>query len=105
MYLNKKTDEIKTVEKLIKKSSYLQGILNSRQISLINRALKKPNSVFYIESHRGSHNVTYDTTRTDLLKLVDIGLLEKKKIGKAFRFTSIINLHERLEHLGNNSDI
>jgi len=98
-YLEKKANEIKTVEKLIKKSPELQKILNHRQVALINRALKRPDSIFYVESHRGAHNVTYDTARTDLLKLVDLGLLEKSKIGKAFVFTAARDLKRTIEGL------
>jgi len=99
VYLEKKSKEIKTVEQLIRKSPDIQNLLNYRQTSLINRALKSPDAVFYIESHKGSHNVTYDTARTDLLKLVKIGLLEKKKIGKAFVFSAVENLKQKLEDL------
>jgi len=99
VYLEKKASEIKTVEKLIKKSPDLQKLLNYRQIALINRALKRPESIFYVESHRGAHNVTYDTARTDLLKLVELGLLEKSKIGKAFAFTAIKDLKQKIETL------
>jgi len=99
IYLKRKAKEIKSVETLIRKSARLQNILNHRQMALLNRALKKPESIFYIESHRGSHNVTYDTARTDLLKLVGLGLLEKTKTGKAFAFIASDNLKNKLESL------
>jgi len=98
-YLDKKAKEIKYVEQEIKKSPNLQRLLNHRQIALINRALKKPGSMFYIESHRGSHNVTYDTARTDLLKLVDLGLLEKMKVGKAFAFVGVDDLLHKMQEI------
>ncbi len=95
-YLEQKSNQIKTVEQLIRKSPNLQNALNYRQIALINRALKSPDAVFYVESHRGAHNVTYDTARTDLLKLVSMGLLEKTKIGKAFAFFATPDLKKKL---------
>lgn len=98
-YLERKAKEIKTVEQLIRKSPDLQRLLNYRQIALINRALKKPESLFTVESHRGAHNVTYDTARTDLLKLADLELLEKTKIGRAFAFTPVAGLKHKLESL------
>ena len=98
-YLQRKSQEIKTVEQLINKSPDIQNLLNHRQIALINRALKDPGTLFYIESHRGSHNITYDTARTDLLKLADMGLLEKSKIGKAFVFSAVANLKHKLEKI------
>ena len=100
-YLENKSNEIRTVEQLIKKSPDLQNLLNYRQIALINRALKSPDAEFYVESHRGAHNVTYDTARTDLLKLVDMGLLDKTKVGKAFLFSASPDLHKKLDGLTN----
>ena len=97
VYLENKSKEIYTVEQIIRKSPVLHKLLNYRQIALINRALKSPDAIFYIESHRGSHNVTYDTARTDLLKLVKLGLLDKTKIGNAFSFTATENLKRKLE--------
>lgn len=99
IYLERKAKEIRGVENLVRKSPKLQKLLNHRQIALISRALKKPESIFYVESHRGAHNVTYDTARTDLLKLVELGLLEKDKVGKAFAFIPMGNLKEKLEKL------
>lgn len=85
-YLRKKSDEHKELETLVHKSVKLQQALNHRQIALLNRALKNPDAIFTVASHRGSHNVTYDTARTDLLKLADFGLLDKSKRGRAFLF-------------------
>lgn len=99
IYLEKKSKEIKFVEQLISKSLDIKNLLNYRQVALINRALKTPDAIFYVESHRGAHNVTYDTARTDLLKLVKMGFLEKSKIGKAFAFSASKNLKQKLEKL------
>jgi len=99
IYLDKKSKEIRSVEKILKKSPQLRNVLNHRQIALLNRALKKPNSTYYVESHRSSHNVTYQTARTDLIKLEELGLLEKIKIGKAFSYTAPEDLRNRLETL------
>lgn len=98
-YLERKATEIKSVEALIKNSHTLQQILNHRQIALINRALKRPDAIFYIESHRGAHNVTYDTARTDLLKLLDLGLLVRSKTGKAFVFSAVDDLDQKLVNM------
>ena len=98
-YLERKAQEIKSVEALIKNSHTLQKLLNHRQIALINRALKKPEATFYIESHRGAHNITYDTARTDLLKLVDLGLLVKLKQGRAFVFSAANELDRKLAEM------
>ncbi|WP_201344129.1 Fic family protein [Thiohalobacter sp. COW1] len=99
VYLEKKREEVRTVESLLKKSPALQGLLNHRQMALLNRALKKPLSIFTFESHRGAHNIAYQTARTDLLRLSDLGLLEKKKRGKSFVFVAPENIQDRLQEL------
>ncbi len=99
IYLEKKSSEIKTVEQLIRKSPNIRNLINYRQAALLNRALKNPDATFYVDSHRGAHNVTYDTARTDLLKLVKMRLLEKTKVGKAFVFSVIPDLKNKLENM------
>lgn len=99
VFLEKKAREIRVVEDLIKKTPNLQKLLNYRQIALLNRALKKPNSMFSVEGHRGAQNITYETARTDLLKLEEMGLLIKYKIGRAFAFRGVDDLKGRLESL------
>lgn len=98
-YLKRKENEIKEVENLVKRSPKLRELLNHRQVELINRALKKPESIFHIESHRGAHGVAYQTARTDLLELVDLGLLDKYKYGRRFIFSAPDHMKEKLEKL------
>ncbi len=98
-YLRKKSDEHKELETLIQKSVKLRESLNHRQIALLSRALKNPDAIFSIESHRGAHGVTYDTARTDLLKLDDFGLLNKSKRGRAFVFLVPPDIRTKLKSL------
>jgi Fic family protein len=85
-YLKKKSEEHKELAALVQKSAKLQQALNHRQIALLTRALKNPDATFTVTSHRGAHNVTYDTARTDLLKLAGMRLLNQSKRGRAFVF-------------------
>jgi Fic family protein len=81
-YISRKTEQLRRVE------ARLRGmdVLNHRQRALIGHALRHPNQRYSIESHRLSHNVVYQTARTDLLDLCDRGLLSKHKIGKSWLF-------------------
>ncbi len=99
-YLMNKGAEIQKTEYLIRQSPALQEALNHRQVTLLNHALKHSNAIYRVQSHRQSHNVTYDTARTDLLKLADLGLLIKKKAGRAFVFAPPSNILDRLQKLG-----
>jgi len=95
-YLKRKAKEIRNVEALVQESAKLQNALNYRQLAILSRAMKSADAVFAIQSHRGAHNVTYDTARTDLLKLEALGLLRKTKSGRAFIFSAVDDLQEKL---------
>lgn len=94
-YIELKTKRVETIK------SQLQGIvvLNHRQRAIISHALKHPNHRYTIKSHRISHNVVYQTSRTDLLDLESRGLLTCEKIGKTWYFKPAANLEEKLTNL------
>jgi Fic family protein len=98
-YINKQSEEINATEHLLSTNQALQDKLNYRQVALIKHALKNPNMRYQIASHRQSHNVTYDTARTDLLNLAKLGLLVKKKMGKAFSFVVVGDLRKRIAEI------
>ncbi|MFQ6005013.1 MAG: Fic family protein [Woeseia sp.] len=95
-YLKRKAKEIRNLEALVQKSAKLQSELNHRQLAVLNLAMKSGDTVFTIEGHRGAHNVTYDTARTDLLKLEALELLRKTKRGRAFVFAATDDLQNKL---------
>lgn len=70
--------------------------LNMRQQALLASALVKPDDVFTIETHKNIHGVTYQTARTDLIKLSERGLLRMSKQGRKFVFTPVADLTEKL---------
>ena len=78
--------------------AHLRGIaeLNHRQRELIRHALRHPGFSYTIESHRASHDVVYQTARTDLLDLERRGLLSKRKVGHGFVFIPVEGLEEKL---------
>lgn len=92
-YLHHKMAEVRQVEGLLKESADL----NHRQLALLSHALKHPGFRYSIESHKQSHNVVYQTARTDLLDLVQRGLLGQVKRGRSFQFSAPENLATRLQ--------
>lgn len=95
--LAKNAQELEATEQLLDKTS-LAGQLNHRQLALLKHALKHPNALYSIKEHQTSHCISYQTARTDLLKMVDeMGLLRKRKAGKSFVFVTPSDLRQRIE--------
>jgi Fic family protein len=99
-YLGAKAAELQKTRQMIENSRVLNAVLNPRQLSLINHALKNPGFQYLIASHRRSHGVSYQTARTDLLDLVELALLDQQKEGKSFVFVAPRDLDRRLSRLG-----
>lgn len=97
-YLLRKAEEVRETESLLRSSEQLQAALNHRQLALIRHALQHPGARYTIEGHRRSHNVVYQTARTDLLGLVDLGMLVKAKIGRSFVFLASESLQDKLSN-------
>lgn len=95
-HLRRRVEQVRNARLLLRKST---ALVNQRQLALLSHALEKPDTVYTIESHRVSHNVVYQTARSDLLALVDLGLLAKSKSGKKHVFRSVQNLAEALATL------
>ena len=90
-YLRRKQGQYREAVSLLKKMSWM----NYRQKAIVQHALKHPEFIYTIESHKNSHNIAYQTARTDLLILVKKGYLEKIKSGKAFQFAVPANLPKK----------
>ncbi|PSL09201.1 Fic family protein [Marinobacterium halophilum] len=99
-YLERKAVELNEAEDLLEKSQ-ARGQLNHRQLSLLKHALDNPGAIYRIQDHKTSHRISYQTARTDLLKMSDeLNLLRKRKYGNAFVFIAPQNLRERLSDHG-----
>lgn len=95
-YLSKKSLEIEEIEKWLENSA-AKGQLNHRQLSLLKHALKNPNFIYRIQEHQASHAISYQTARTDLLKMSDdLNLLRKRKYGNSFVFVVPPDLKDKL---------
>lgn len=95
-YLARKAAEIHEADAMIRRAKSLHADLNPRQLALINNALKGPIARYTVESHRKSHGVSYETARSDLMKLLDHRLLEIGKEGRAFVFKPAADIRKRL---------
>lgn len=77
-YIDRKTREIRGLEIRLRALEDL----NHRQIVLVRHALTHPYQTYTIESHKNSHNVAYQTARTDLMSLADHEILDRTKRGR-----------------------
>lgn len=99
-YLGRKTRQLRDIERLVRQASSLSVDLNPRQLALLRHALGNPEARYTVASHQRSHGTSYQTARTDLLRMADLGLLRQFKVSKAFVFEPAKNLSERLDAPG-----
>ncbi len=70
--------------------------LNHRQQEIISHAIRHPGFIYSIAGHQNRQAVTYATARSDLLTLANMGLLEKRKSGRAFIFAAPSDIETRI---------
>ncbi|WP_367156055.1 Fic family protein [Methylomonas sp. HYX-M1] len=98
-YLEKKAAEIFEIEQCLEGSA-LQGKLNHRQLAILRHALDHPTTIYTIQQHQAAHKLSYQTARTDLLKMADeFHILSKRKYGNAFVFLVPPDLEQKLTQL------
>lgn len=70
--------------------------INHRQAFILDRATQRPDTEFTIKHHARTRQLSYETARQDLLRLVEMGYLEQSKRGRAFVFTLSQDARDRL---------
>lgn len=95
-YLDRKTAEIRDVEELLRADTSF----SHRQLAVLGDALRDGGNIYTIRSHSRRHRVTEETARQDLLSLVELGLLERRRRGRTFVFRPAPDLGERLRQSG-----
>lgn len=97
--LEKKTAAIFEIAQCLEGSA-LQGKLNHRQLAILRHALDHPTTIYTIQQHQAAHKLSYQTARTDLLKMADeFHILSKRKYGNAFVFLAPPDLGQKLTQL------
>ena len=94
-YIDRRTGELRELESQVKSLA----LLNHRQRALIGSALRHPNRDYTVKGHQTVHNVAYQTARTDLIELVELGLFESGKYKKSWIFRPVANLEKALGEL------
>ncbi len=70
---------------------------NYRQRELLHRAVQKPELPYTFKSHQTSHGISYASARSDLLELVEEGLLRQYKVGRAMHFMPVTGIEKLLK--------
>jgi Fic family protein len=96
-YLDRKAAQRLDLERRLR----LAAVLNERQLDVIGHALRHPDAQYDIRQHQSKYDVVYQTARTDLLGLVEKGLLRKRKSGRRFYFDPSPGLESQLVSLRN----
>ena len=91
-WLDTKVRQTRTLERSLRSLP----TLNHRQQALLGHALRTSNAEYTFVSHQNSHNIVYQTARTDILGLVELGLLDEVRAGKQRRFYAVPDLEHRL---------
>ncbi len=91
-YLQRKAAEIRKLERMIRTSDRF----NHRQLALLGSAIRNPDQQYTFNSHARSHNVTFQTARTDLMALEEQGYLERRKRGRQYVFYPVQELEAKL---------
>lgn len=92
-YLDRKQSEVREAERLLRADEDL----NHRQLVLLSDALRHPDASYTLAEHQASHNVVYETARTDLFDLRDKGFLVARKRGRTYHFFPAEGLETRLK--------
>lgn len=93
-YVERRRVEVDAVERAIGTGSGL----NHRQRAVLAHAVRHPAARYTFEGHAHAHGVVYQSARTDLLKLADVGYLIRDKVGSRFEFLPASDLADRLGH-------
>ena len=94
-YLARKVSEDRKLQILLHDSP----ALNHRQRALLSSAIKDPAQPFTIKAQQRRHQVAYQSARTDLLGLEELGLLERAQVGREFVFRAAPHLSKRIGEL------
>jgi len=86
-------DEYEEID-VILQESYLKEALNFVQKSIIQEAMKNPGTVFTASEVATEYDISVNTARTYMNKLVEYKVLSPYKKGKTKAYIAPANLHE-----------
>lgn len=95
-YLDTRVRQVQRIERMLERSTDL----NPRQLALLAHAVRHPDAEYTTRSHQTSHNTAYATARADLFRLAELGLLDRRRVGrKTHVFRAPPDIEARLKSL------
>lgn len=91
-FLSTRANQLKELESHVKNLDPL----NHRQRALLSHALRHPGHEYTVNTHMTSHNIVYETARTDLLDLQGRRYLYAEKQGRKWVFSIPEDIEKRL---------
>ena len=95
-YISRKKVEMTNLNVIL---SDCRSILNHRQQDIVIQASRNPNSSITIIAHARRHQVSRQSARTDLIGLVEFGLLAESRSGRELLFSPEKDMLERISRL------
>lgn len=93
-YLGRKVTETQQLRRALKAAS---DKFNTRQLALLENAVKRPGARYTVASHGRSHGVVAQTARTDLHGLEKQGFLVRVSSGRGHAWVPATDLERRLK--------
>lgn len=93
-HLSEKMDEVRKLQRSI---TAMNSQFNHRQLALLENAVDNPMQQYTVVSHQRSHRSSYETSRKDLMRLEEAGLLIKSKSGRANTWTPSPDIRAKLK--------
>ncbi len=96
-WIEQKSKSLRSVEDVLRGAS---ALFNHRQRNVLAHAARHPTEHLTIAAHQSMQQVVYETARTDLMGLVERGLLDMRKSVRKLVFLPAPDLERRLRALG-----
>lgn len=91
-YMDRKREQIDEMRNLVRR----RNDLNTRQLALLQHALRHPEAMYTHDSHANSHRVSGISARSDLQELVRLQMLKQERGGRKFIYRPVSNLEAKL---------
>ena len=95
-YIMRKSEQHKQALRALRMTHVAGTEMNYRQKALLANALDNPDRSYSVAGHQAAHQISYPTALGDLSALVEAGLLEQGRRGRAHRFIPVVNLEDLL---------